>query len=44
MYTKKLELERNEKDLKQLRKLEVIDRKILTDKKEYKERLLKVSQ
>lgn len=44
MYTEKLELEKNEKDLKQLRKLEVIDRKILSDKKEFKERLLEVSQ
>lgn len=44
MYTRKLELEKSEKDLKQLRKLEVIDRKILTDKKEFKLRLLEVSQ
>lgn len=44
LYIKKLEFEKNEKELKQIRKIEIIDRKVLNDKKEFKERLLKVSQ
>jgi hypothetical protein len=44
LYIKKLDLEKNEKELKQIRKIEIIDRKVLNDKKEFKERLLKVSK
>lgn len=44
LYIKKLELEKNEKDLKQMRKIAIIDRKVLNDKKEFKERLLTVSK
>jgi hypothetical protein len=44
LYIKKLDLEKSEQELKQLRKIEIIDRKVLNDKKEFKERLLKVSQ
>jgi murein DD-endopeptidase MepM/ murein hydrolase activator NlpD len=44
LYLKKLELERNEKQLKQIRKISVIDSKILNDKRDFKERLLTVSK
>ena len=44
LYIKKLDLEKSEKELKQIRKIEIIDRKVLNDKKEFKERLLKVSK
>jgi hypothetical protein len=41
---KKLELERNEKQLKKIRKISVIDSKVLNDKRDFKERLLTVSK
>ncbi len=44
LYIKKLDLEKSEKELKQMRKIEIIDRKVLNDKKEFKARLLKVSK
>lgn len=44
LYIEKLELEKNELELKQLRKIAIIDRKVLSDKKEFKERLLTVSK
>jgi|TARA_Y100001960_G_C14593955_1_gene787153 hypothetical protein len=44
MYKKKLKLERQEDDLKRIRKIEILDRKILSDKKKFRERLLEVSR
>lgn len=44
MYKKKLQLERQEDDLKRIRKIEILDRKILSDKKKFRERLLEVSR
>ncbi|MCP4522748.1 MAG: peptidoglycan DD-metalloendopeptidase family protein [Candidatus Gracilibacteria bacterium] len=44
LYSKKLELEKDEKTLKKYRKLAIIDQKVLNDKKAFQERLLTVSE
>jgi hypothetical protein len=41
---KKVSLEKQEQDLKTLRKQEIIEQKILQDKKKFKEELLKESK
>ncbi len=44
LYLKKVQLEKQEVKLKQLRKMGIIEKKILEDKKAFKERILKVSK
>ncbi len=44
LYIKKIDLEKQEMKLKQVRKFGIIDRKILNDKKDFKERIIKVSK
>jgi hypothetical protein len=41
---KKMQMDQDEKELKKLRKIEVIGGKVLADKKAFKERLLTVSK
>ncbi len=44
LYLTKVKLEKQEKDLKYLRKMWIIEKKILNDKKIFKERILKLSK
>ena len=44
LYIKKVNLEKQESDLKKMRKLWIIEKKILADKKAFKERILEVSK
>jgi len=44
LYLKKVNLEKQEEDLKKLRKTWIIEKKILADKKTFKERILTVSK
>ena len=44
LYIKKVNLEKQEEDLKKLRKLWIVEKKILADKKSFKERILDVSK
>ena len=44
LYMKKVTLEKQEVDLKKMRKLWIIEKKILADKKAFKERILEVSK
>ena len=44
LYMKKIELEKQEKNLKKLRKMQIIEKKMLDDKKDFKERILEVSK
>ncbi len=44
LYLKKVELEKQEENLKKLRKMWIIEKKVLSDKKDFKERLLEVSK
>jgi murein DD-endopeptidase MepM/ murein hydrolase activator NlpD len=44
LYLNKVKLNKQESNLKKLRKMWIIERKILADKKAYKERILKVSK
>ncbi len=44
LYVKKIELESQEKTLKNLRKSLIIEKKVLDDKKEFKERILEITK
>lgn len=44
LYMKKVNLEKKQKDLKDLRKALIIEKKVLDDKKDFKERILTVSK
>jgi uncharacterized membrane protein len=44
LYLKKVALEKQEEELKNLRKQEIIEQKILKDKKDFKEKLLESSK
>ena len=44
LYLKQLSLEKEEEELKKLRKTEIVERKILQDKKQFKERILVASK
>jgi hypothetical protein len=44
LYLKKINLDKQERNLKKLRKLGIIEKKVLSDKKAFKERILKISK
>lgn len=44
LYVKKIELENGEKELKNLRKNLIIEKKVLDDKKEFKQRVLEITK
>ena len=44
LYLNKVKLQKKEKELRSLRKMWIIERKILSDKKKYKERILSISK
>ncbi|MCD5385301.1 peptidoglycan DD-metalloendopeptidase family protein [Candidatus Gracilibacteria bacterium] len=44
LYIKKVKLRTQEKNLKTLRKMGIIEKKVLADKKSYKEKILKISK
>jgi hypothetical protein len=44
LYVKQIELEKDEKKLKQLRKSGLLEKRVLDDKKEAKKRLLEITK